>query len=258
MKPNFCIITTTYKRPEAVLKSVASVIAQTLSTWEMIVVIDDITSDYGSLKKSSDNSNHITYLQNEKNLGKNASVNRALTQLQTKNFAGYIIFLDDDDWLSLTCLEDFAQAIEQSPTQNWFVSQRAHARTAEPFTKNTTGRSLINYKYDYLLRRTFTGDATHCISFTQTKNIQFPTTIKNAEEWLYFAEVSVINPTFVYIPKIGTYSEEYEIDGLTSNYHKLTEKQKNNRSVINEICRRKLFSPYILFYICARLIRSIY
>jgi hypothetical protein len=108
-----------------------------------------------------------------------------------------------------------------------------------------------------LIHRTFTGDTTHCINFQIANNFLFPTRIKNAEEWLYFAQLSIAQGSFKYIPVAGTYSEGYAIDGLTHIYHNRHERIKNNWSVIKEVWSRKLFSPYILLYIFGRLLKSL-
>jgi glycosyltransferase involved in cell wall biosynthesis len=257
MKPSFTIITTTFNRPESVLKSVNSVLLQTYTNWRLIVVIDDPISDYSSLSNLSSTNPKITLLQNKENVGKNASVNRALTILREENFAGYIIFLDDDDWLSPSCLQDFTDSIDKNQENNWLVSQRVNIFNQVPFTKNTTGRTIINYFKDCLVSHRFSGDTTHCLNFASVKNISFPTRIKNAEEWLYFSEVATLEPNFTYLPKAGTYSEGYAEAGLTDIYHEQKQKRHNLLPIIKEVWQRKLFSPYVIFYVLIRTLRSV-
>lgn len=255
-KSHFSIILPTYKRPNTVQRAIESVINQTCADWQLILIIDDDTSDYSEIEKFINN-NKITVLKNKQNIGKNASLNRALNLLKENNYQGYLVFLDDDDWLTIDCLETFKKAIEENPTENWFVSQRVNSLTKESFTINKTGRNIINYQSDMLIHRTFTGDTTHCINFQIANNFLFPTRIKNAEEWLYFAQLSIAQGSFKYIPVAGTYSEGYANDGLTHIYHNRHEQIKNNGSVIKEIWSRKLFSPYILLYILGRLLKSL-
>lgn len=257
MKPSFTVIITTFNRPESVLKSVNSVLSQTCANWRLIVVIDDPISNYSSLSHLSSTNPKITLLENKENVGKNASVNRALALLREENFAGYIIFLDDDDWLSQSCLQDFTDPIESNEKNNWLVSQRVNVFNQTPFTKNTTGRTVINYFKDSLVSHRFSGDTTHCLKFAPVKNISFPTKIKNAEEWLYFSDVASLEPNFTYLPKAGTYSEGYAEAGLTDIYHQQKQKRHNLLPILKEVWQRKLFSPYVIFYVFIRTIKSV-
>lgn len=255
MKPNFCVITTTYQRPEAILRCVASVAAQSYKDWQHIIVIDDPVSNYEPLHSLARSATRLTLLSNPQNLGKNTSVNRAFEYLRKQAFAGYVVFLDDDDWLAPTCLADFADRLQKTP-HPWLVSERVEAKSKKSFTVNKTGKNTISYQYHCLIKKDFTGDATHCIDFASTKNIYFPLSIKNAEEWLYFAHVSTVHPNFIYIPKAGTWSEGYAAAGLTDHYHQNQERTKNAIPLLKETLQRRIFSPLILSYVFLRLVRS--
>ncbi len=249
---------TTYQRPQDVLRAVASIKAQRHTNWRTLIVIDDIESDYEELRREVSADSRFTLLQNEQNVGKNASVNKAIATLRNENFRGHIVFLDDDDWLAPECLSDFATAILQYPDNHWFVSQRTHHETKLPYTVNKTTRDLIHYASDCLIERRFGGDATHCIDFTLTSAAEFPCSVKNAEEWLYFATVATTIPSFRYLPTTGTYSAGYAPGGLTDEYHKNTEQKQNAPKLAREVWERKIFDPYILLYISLRLVRSIF
>ncbi|MEZ4103676.1 MAG: glycosyltransferase family 2 protein [Candidatus Paceibacterota bacterium] len=253
----FSIILPTYNRPLLISNSINSVIKQEYQNWHLYVVIDDINEEYAVAKETYADESRITFIQNAENVGKNKSLNRALDQLKKINFLGYIVYLDDDDWLSPHCLTYFVSAIKNDPYQNWFVSERVNSKTNLSFTTNRTGKDVISYQYDMLLRRKFTGDTTQCLNFQTISNVRFPTTIKNAEEWVYYAEISTKQKTFKYLPVAGTYSEGYAEDGLTDVYHSQNERWKNNKAVIIEIWQRKMFSPFIIFYLLGRLVKSL-
>ncbi len=255
MEPNFCIITTTYKRPELILRCLDSSLKQTFRNWEHLIVVDDKESDYSALLSFSKSDPRFTILNNETNIGKNASINLAFKHLQNKQFSGYIIFLDDDDWLSPSCLLDFATNIARNPYK-WLVSNRTNTDSI-PFTQNKTGGNLIHYQRNCLLKKNFAGDATHCIDFSIIKNIQMPLSIKNAEEWLFFAQLSTRNPYFKYLPVNGTISEGYANSGLTDLYHKNKEADKNAYKLLKEVVSRKIYSPIILGYTLTRFFRSL-
>ncbi|KXJ99781.1 MAG: hypothetical protein UZ19_OD1000279 [Parcubacteria bacterium OLB19] len=140
---------------------------------------------------------------------------------------------------------------------NWLVSERANADTKQPYTINKTGRNIINYETDMLLKRQFTGDTTQCLHFETFNKIRFSTLIKNAEEWLYFAEIAKTEKSFLFLPVIGTYSIGYATDGLTYNYHNKKESWKNNLLVLKELRQRELFSLPIIIYFTVRLLKSL-
>lgn len=257
MKPNFCVITTTYKRPRAVLRAVTSVKNQPYLNFKHLVVIDDPNSDYRALRALEAESPQLHIIENPENLGKNASVNAALDHLHAESFDGYVVFLDDDDWLSPNCLTDFADTISKIP-HPWLVSERVNVTTKKSFTSNKTGNNLISYQYHCLIKKDFSGDTTHCINFLSTKDVRFPLSIKNAEEWLYFAHVSTIHPQFIFLPVAGTLSLGYAAAGLTDCYHQNQEQRHNARILAKEVMVRKIFSPFILIYVAIRLLRSLF
>ena len=254
---NFTIILPTFNRPDTVSKSIDSVLNQTYDNWQLLVIIDDEVEKYKKIFDTYKNENRITFLTNPKNIGKNQSLNHALDYLKKHSFDGFIIFLDDDDWLAENCLQDFKENIDKNLHKDWLVSQRVNYETKLPYTINKTGKEIINYQSDTLLFKKFTGDTTHCLYFPKFSEVRFSALIKNAEEWLYFSTISRIERTFVYIKRAGTYSHGYSENGLTDIYHQKQEKRKNNLFILKEIWTRKLFAPFIIIYLIGRLIKSI-
>ena len=86
-----------YNTARFIEKSIKSVLAQTYTNWELIIV-DDASSDntdtvVESLKSHCEQSEAIHYLKNEKNSGAAVARNRALAQAKGK----WVAFLDSDD-----------------------------------------------------------------------------------------------------------------------------------------------------------------
>lgn len=247
----FTVIITTYKRPEGVMKSIASVIHQTNTSWQLYVVIDDVITDYSAVTEAYKNNNLVQIIQNDSNIGKNASLNVVLNKLQATNYEGYLIYLDDDDWLADDCLSDFNQAINILHEPGWLVSSRTNHTSNVPFTKTQPSINVYNYNKDVLLLKRFSGDATHCINFKLTHLCRFPLYIKNAEEWIYFSQVSQ-KTDFHFIPKTGTFSDGYNPEGLTRNH-------VNNftiyRKIIKDIFHNRLFAVYVGLYLVGRLVK---
>jgi glycosyltransferase involved in cell wall biosynthesis len=249
----FTVILPTYKRPELILRSIKSVQAQTCPDWELLVVIDDPISDYSETKNTAQSDSRITIIENTENLGKNASVNKALSILESKNYTGHIIFLDDDDWLAPSCLSDFSKVIESA----WVVSERQDVTTNKSLTHSVVDSSKINYLTDMLLFRRFQGETTHCIYFPPVAHIRFPSLIKNAEEWLYFASVAEAVGSFFYLPSTGTVSEGYLADGLSVSKKSRREKILTLSLLLREVWQRKFASLSIYLYLAGRTLKTL-
>lgn len=149
-------------------------------------------------------------------------MNRTFNYLAEADFHGYVVFLDDDDWLDKNCLQVFAREIDLA-SGKWLVSNRTMV-TGEPLTKNRSKKQMLNYYLDCLLTRRFSGDATHCIQFDIARQCYFPRTIKNAEEWFFFSQVARLERNFRYLNAPGTLTEGYLPEGLTHMQTRVKEK----------------------------------
>ncbi len=101
--PFFSIIIPTYNRADMISKAIDSVIGQSFSDWELIIV-DDGGSDHTRSVVDGFKDHRIQYHWQE-NRGRSAARNIGLSMVRGK----YIIFLDDDDWFlenHLQCLYD--------------------------------------------------------------------------------------------------------------------------------------------------------
>ncbi len=94
--PSVSIITPTYNRAQYIKEAIESVISQTYSDWELIVVDDGSTDQtFEILDKYAKQDKRIRYIR-QSNAGPSTARNTALAQVSGK----YIAFIDDDDrWL---------------------------------------------------------------------------------------------------------------------------------------------------------------
>lgn len=90
------IIMPSYNTAKFISETIKSVLAQTYTDWELIIVDDCSTDNTDEVVESFLPDNRIKYIKNEKNSGAAFSRNRALCEAKGK----WIAFLDSDDvWL---------------------------------------------------------------------------------------------------------------------------------------------------------------
>ena len=103
------IILPTYNGAQWIRRAIDSVIAQTFTDWELIIVDDGSTQD---LQCMFPGDARIRYFKNEKNLGIQKTINRGLAEAKGK----YIARIDDDDmWSDTAKLEKQVAFLESHP-----------------------------------------------------------------------------------------------------------------------------------------------
>lgn len=105
MKPKFSVIIPTYNRAATLGRAIESVLFQTYSAWEILVVDDGSTDDTPELIKSFST---VRYY-NQENKGVSSARNKG-AELATGD---WLIFLDSDDELLSNALLEFSKSINQ-------------------------------------------------------------------------------------------------------------------------------------------------
>jgi hypothetical protein len=113
--------------------------------------------------------------------------------------------------------------------------------------------------YDYLILKRIKGDATHCIyrHLLQEKNISFLKTVKQAEEWFFYYQLSLYAKLY-YCPLPTTLSDGYE------EHSGLNFRKRNFSSdihILKKICleaknTRVVFSFELLLYMVMRVCKT--
>ncbi len=146
---HFHIITPTHNRLNLLQRNIKSVQSQDFSDFTQWI-IDDSTNQETEVWMMENMSRNIQYIKNEKNIGSNASKNRALDVIcsrQTES-QSYVIFLDDDDFLSSDALLHLTE--NMSDNQKWYITQRVY-ENGTPITQVPSGEGIYNYVGDYLI-----------------------------------------------------------------------------------------------------------
>lgn len=124
MKDLVSIIMPSYNTARYISESIESVLSQTYTNWELIIVDDCSTDNTDDIVKPYLEDNRIKYLKNEKNSGAAISRNYALREAKGR----WIAFLDSDDlWLP----QKLEKQIEFMEKNNYSFSYTAYEQIDE-------------------------------------------------------------------------------------------------------------------------------
>jgi len=167
MEPKFSIILPTYNRAHLLSTAIESVIAQSVTDWELIV-IDDGSDDNTKEVVFSFKDSRIMYGYQE-NKGRSIARNAGLHNAR----GTWICFLDSDDWY----LEDHLEAFENGMNEN---PQTEIFKTGVTFKKEN-GSILSESKFHLseeeqipFILQNYAGVLDLCIHETLAKSIGFP------------------------------------------------------------------------------------
>jgi len=115
-EPQFSVIIPTHNRASLILKTLSSVLSQTYQSYEVVVVDDASTDNTEQVLASLIQTQMIRYVRHEQNYERAQSRNTGM-----KNARGaFVTFLDSDDLMYSTNLEDAANFIKANPTTKLF------------------------------------------------------------------------------------------------------------------------------------------
>ncbi|MDP3900889.1 MAG: glycosyltransferase [bacterium] len=105
--PNVSVIITTYRRPELLEEAIRSVLSQTFTDFELVIV-DDASLDDTRKVATSFQDDRISYICHETNKGDAAAKNTGIRSAKGQ----YVISLDDDDLFVPWTLERLVERME--------------------------------------------------------------------------------------------------------------------------------------------------
>jgi len=161
--PRVAIVVPTFRRPQFLERAVASVRAQTVASWELIIVDDNdpesaYRRDTEAAVERLDDRSRIRYVRHDRNRGGGAARNTGIRAAT----APYVAFLDDDDVWYPTKLERQLAVIEAAPEQVALVYcpfKMVNLITGREVVRRTDGNS---HSVKDLLRRNTVG-TTSCV-----------------------------------------------------------------------------------------------
>jgi len=117
MLPFFSVVIPLYDRADYIIRSIKSVLNQTYSSFELIVV-DDASKDNSVEIVSGILDPRINLIQLPKNLGNAAARNEGWKAAK----GNWIVYLDSDDWFEESFLENLEREISNAPEIAFFWS----------------------------------------------------------------------------------------------------------------------------------------
>lgn len=250
----FSIITPTFKRSSELTKAVTSLLNQTYTDWELLIINDSPTDEGYFNFTSSLNDSRIRYFVNDRNRGVNFSRNFGLDHLSADS--KWVIFLDDDDTLAPDTLKNFHKLILLHGEEKWIMTNRA-LKNGKPLTIGAIDENTYSYFWNYLLFKKIKGDATHCIEtklITQ-HHIRFLKHVKQAEEWFFFYHLGRYTHIF-YSDHNSTITDGYDAQsGLNFRKRTFEEKYETLAKIFYEATATKIVSAQFLLYMSLRVVK---
>lgn len=122
-KPLISVIIPTYNRSEFLPEVIKLLLSQSFADWEAIIVDDSTIDSNNIIERYQDN--RIRYIHR----GVKSGVSAARNQGAALAMSSFIVFLDDDDQVTVNWLSDFALLIEQNKGAKVFFCGYEHTDT---------------------------------------------------------------------------------------------------------------------------------
>ncbi|MFO0697636.1 MAG: glycosyltransferase family 2 protein [Nitrospira sp.] len=215
-RPFVSIVCATYNRAHVLPRAVQSVLAQSFSNWELLVVDDGSTDHTPSVMTHCRNDPRIQYFRLETNCGVGVARNRGIQQAH----APWITVLDSDNALSPDALKGMVAATEERPQIEF------HQFCVQSFTGKMMGRvpgaATVISGRDYICNR-FPGEYVCLVKTALLRSTPFIEEF-NGGEGIVWSRIALTCKAIAYYPMIAVLYDTEGADRLsvrTKNYHRL-------------------------------------
>jgi glycosyltransferase involved in cell wall biosynthesis len=200
--PFFSIILPTYNRAHFLPKAIQSVVDQTFSDWELIIVDDGSTDDTKTVVENFQEE-RIRYIYQE-NQERSAARNNGIKQAK----GSYICFLDSDDYFLEKKLEQFHEVIAGQETNKLFYDALAFETAGKLGTFHLPLKEKEETLHEFLLMNPL-GALQLCIPVSALQQEQFNPSLRIGEDvelWLRLAN----NYEFIAVKSNNTVAVEHD------------------------------------------------
>jgi glycosyltransferase involved in cell wall biosynthesis len=215
-RPFVSIVCATYNRANVLPRAVQSVLAQTFSNWELLVVDDGSTDGTPALMTEYRDDRRIQYLRFEANRGVGVARNQGIKQAN----ASWVTMLDSDNALPPDALKLMAVATEEKPQIEFhqFCVQSFAGKLMGLVPQTTT---VITGR-DYICNR-FPGEY---VCLIQTSLLRATPFIEefNGGESIVWSRIALTCDAIAYHPTVAVLYDTEGVDRLSvraKNYRRL-------------------------------------
>lgn len=213
--PAVSIILPTYNREHLISFAIQSVLNQTYSNFELIIIDDGSQDNTGDVVRAFDDA-RIQYIQHDHNAGVSAARNTGIKQAKGK----YIAFLDsDDEWLPEK-LEKQLQLFWSQPTvaviYSWLKIQKDSQDNNDQTIRSSKHRGYI---YNDLLYTNIVGTPSTVIAKRECfeSEIRFDSNLSCCEDWDVWLQLAKYYQFDVILEPLVKYREHNEASRGSTN-----------------------------------------
>ncbi len=188
--PYFSVVIPVFNVSDYIQQTLESVLGQTYSNFEIIVVNDGSTD--GTLEKLSIYNDSRMRVITTTNKGVSAARNTGIETAKGK----YIAFLDGDDVWNKYHLEYAANAFLRFPNIVWYSSRYIINEYVPDNWQN--GPFKIACKDYFSEASIFVHSSTVIIKRDSIPRQLFPVDVENAEDWVAWAKIAITHPTIIF------------------------------------------------------------
>ena len=223
MKPKFSIIVPLYNKAPYVRKALESVMSQTFSDWECIIVDDGSTDNSAAVCEEFSNplipssSNPIRLIRQP-----NSGVAKARNVGVENSHGEFLCFLDADDWWELTFLEELDKLISEYPDAGIYCTNYVYYKPGKTHVALNFERGYMNYPEAYLHGEMPVWTGATCMPRCVFDEMGgFPVGIKLGEDFLLWAKTALHYPVAFCEKPLAYYNNDVPAHlRATRNLHK--------------------------------------
>lgn len=272
--PKISVIIPTYNRGDLIKRTINSVLEQTYTNFELLIVDDASTDNTAELIKSIDDT-RIRYLRLDENTKGTRPRNLGIEE----STGEFIAFLDsDDEWLS-DKLEKQVEFMLNSNINNnnvlcftGIIIKNGDSQYKRFNRELTNNEDIMDY---ILVKDNIVQTSTYIVSSKIAKSVQFDSQLKKHQDWDFCLRLRNNNVNFLYFPQCLTvwYVDEsnnrlsysYQNEDISLNWLNAKKSELSSKSVwafkarilVDGLVYRKEYFKAIIIALKAFFYRSI-
>ena len=251
MQPLVSIIIPTYNRAHLIGETIDSVIAQTYTNWECIIVDDGSTDETSMLVNEYVNDDNRFQFFTLNHKGVSYARNYALSKIS----GDYIQFVDSDDLIHENKLKNALDNIEVNDgdkydivISNFMMFRESVDKLLPPFCQLNEGVFNFNtalYNWDFVFNIPI-----HCGFFHKNffQDFRFSEVLGAKEDWIMWLNLFKSKPKICFINQPLAYYR-YHSNNMTKNSTHMKSNFFNSLPIVREMIPNEDFEVYLYFLI---------